>query len=90
MKTETELVVVPFGDLESMIKQAVRTALDDTVNPSEWMGRDEVAEMLGYKPSYVSELVRRRGLPCHRVSGRVMRFRREEVEAWLAQQEMAR
>jgi excisionase family DNA binding protein len=91
MKTGIKLVVVPFDDLETMITRAIRDAIgdSDSKDRSEWVGRDEVAETLGYKPSYVYELVRRRGLPCRRI-GRILRFRREDVEAWMARQERKR
>jgi excisionase family DNA binding protein len=67
--------------LEEVAVRAARLVAAERTMDGEWVDREGVAGMLGYRPSYVSELVRRHGLPCHRV-GRKMRFRRREVEAW--------
>lgn len=78
------VVVVGADELKSMIREAVRSALDAASERSdEWLGPDEVASLLGYKRSYVSELVRRRGLPAHRIGNRHLRFRRSEVLEWM-------
>ena len=81
------IVVLSQEQLRELLSEAAelgaRRVLEGRENGSEWMDRDGVARMTGYKPTYVSELVRRRGLPCHHV-GRKLRFRREEVEAWMA------
>lgn len=80
-----EVVVLTAGQLRRMLVEAAETAARKVLAEGgigrEWMSRVEVAAMLGYRPSYISELVRRRGLPCH-WAGRKMRFRREEVGAW--------
>jgi excisionase family DNA binding protein len=79
------IVVLTREDLRDMLTEvaeaAARRVLDGQGAGAVWLGRSEVADLLGYKQGYVSELVRRRGLPCHRI-GRRMRFRRDEVEAW--------
>lgn len=68
--------------IDEIVRKVVREELSlSTPSAGEWMGRDDVAQFLGYKSAYISELVRRRGLPCHRI-GRKMRFRRSEVEDW--------
>ena len=51
--------------------------------PSEWITPEQLAAELGYERHTIPVLVRRRGLPCHRV-GRKMRFRRSDVDAWIA------
>jgi excisionase family DNA binding protein len=45
----------------------------------------EAAELLAVRPSWVYEAVRTNRLPCLRV-GRHIRFTREMLEAWLAEQ----
>ena len=79
------IVVLTEDELSSIVaevsERVARSVLDAHNGSGEWLGRDEVANLLGYKPDYISELVRRRGLPCHRV-GRLMRFRRVEVNEW--------
>jgi excisionase family DNA binding protein len=46
----------------------------------------EAAELLSVRPSWIYEAVRTNRLPCLRV-GRHIRFTREMLEAWLANQE---
>lgn len=52
--------------------------------PPEWLDRDDVAVLLGYQPGYISELVRKHGLPAHGPS-RKRRFNRGEVLRWADQ-----
>lgn len=82
-----DIVVLSQERLQELLVEAAergaRRVLEECGVESGWMDKDGVANMTGYKPAYISELVRRRGLSCHRV-GRKMRFRRDEVEAWMA------
>ncbi len=74
--------LVSAEQLRELIRHEVRAAIAESLtNRSQWMSREEVAEMLGYKVTYICELVTRRGLPCHRI-GRKMRFKRSEVLEW--------
>lgn len=63
--------------IEQAVERAVRRALGDA--PREWLTADEAAELAGLN----RRTLERRGCPVHRV-GRVLRYRRAEVEAWLA------
>jgi excisionase family DNA binding protein len=45
----------------------------------------DAAELLSVRPSWIYEAVRANRLPCLRV-GRHIRFTREMLEAWLAEQ----
>lgn len=86
MLSGDELVLMRASDLEDLVRRAVRDEIARSApsDPApEWLDRDGVAALLGYKPAYVSELVRHRGLPCTKV-GRKMRFSRREVEAWIS------
>jgi excisionase family DNA binding protein len=47
----------------------------------------DAAELLSVRPSWIYEAVRTNRLPCLRV-GRHIRFTREMLEAWLADQEL--
>lgn len=76
-----EVWIIDPLQLADLVRKAVRDALEERPEQRTWLDRDQVASLLAYKPSYIAELVRRRGLPCHRV-GRKMRFRRDEVESW--------
>lgn len=76
------IIVMSPAELAKIVRAVVREELGAAnSNESEWLDRDGVATLTGYAPSYISELVRRRGLPCVRI-GRKMRFRRAEVERW--------
>jgi excisionase family DNA binding protein len=48
----------------------------------------EAAELLSVRPSWIYEAVRTNRLPCLRV-GRHIRFTREMLEEWLAEQRAA-
>jgi excisionase family DNA binding protein len=48
----------------------------------------EAAELLSVRPSWIYEAVRANRLPCLRV-GRHIRFTREMLQAWLAEQRAA-
>ncbi|HEX4733597.1 MAG TPA: helix-turn-helix domain-containing protein [Thermoleophilaceae bacterium] len=48
----------------------------------------EAAELLSVRPSWIYEAVRTNRLPCLRV-GRHIRFTREMLEAWLAEQSVS-
>jgi excisionase family DNA binding protein len=49
---------------------------------------DEAAELLSVRPSWIYEAVRTNRLPCLRI-GRHIRFTREMLEEWLAEQRAA-
>lgn len=76
------LIVVDANELSAIVQEAVEKAVSERPRIAEWLGPEDVAGMTGYQKSYISELVRHRGLPCHR-AGRKMRFRRSEVREWM-------
>lgn len=43
----------------------------------------EVAELLSVSDEQVRILVHRHGLPCYRLSPRIMRFKEDEVLTWM-------
>ena len=47
-----------------------------------WLSVKEIAAYLGIKPDTVYKWVHRKDLPAHKV-GRLWKFRREEVDAWV-------
>lgn len=47
-----------------------------------WLSVDDLAAYLGIKRDTVYKWIIRRGMPAHKV-GRLWKFRREEVDAWV-------
>lgn len=43
---------------------------------------EDVAEMLGFSKSYVYKLVSNRAIPHYKPTGKIVFFKRDEVEAW--------
>jgi excisionase family DNA binding protein len=69
---------------------AIHAMPGDTAAPRTQLGVPllrpaEAAELLSVRPSWIYEAVRTNRLPCLRV-GRHIRFTREMLEAWLAEQ----
>ena len=80
-----ELVTLPAAELRELVRvtvrEAVREALADgaAAGPSEWIGADEAAQLVGVSRGYLRRL---QGLPVHG-SRRAPRYRRDEVEAFV-------
>lgn len=47
-----------------------------------WLSVDEIAEYLGIAKDTVYSWISGKGMPAHRL-GRLWKFRREEVDAWI-------
>lgn len=60
------------------------TQMNDSKEKQRFMSVDELAEMLGVKPSWVYGQTSAGSIP-HLKVGRYVRFRAEDVLAWLAQ-----
>lgn len=84
-----KVIVVTADELREIVREELSRILqrDGTPAPTEFLSADEVAALVGYKRSYVPELIRRHDLPAHQPNGRGARFvfRRDEIEAWVAQ-----
>ncbi len=81
------VVVVTPEQLLALVSEAVRTSIQER-SPSEApevLTREQVANLLQVNPHHVPVLVRKHGLPSHRI-GSQWRFRRTEVLEWLASQ----
>lgn len=83
------VIVVSPEQLEAMIERAVRRALDERqpAEEAEWLDVQGAAEILGVHRRTVAKLVAKKGLPAVRLgAGKIYRFRRRDVEAWLESQ----
>lgn len=83
-KTEL-LVTMSVADLQRVVRDAVHEELANArPEPDAVMTCAEVAELLDVHPYSVPKLVKRDGLPGHRLgASREWRFIRSEVFAWL-------
>ena len=85
----SRLVVIDEAELAALIRREVRAALDQRVpaapEPAEWLDTAGAAELLGVSGRTIRNMVARGELPEHR-AGRLLRFRRCEVEALLRRQ----
>ncbi len=75
------------GDLDAIrqiVREEVASALA-SVSPQArvWLDLDGAAELLGYSRSYLRTAIKIHGIPHSRV-GKAFRFRRGELEEWLA------
>lgn len=83
------VVSLSAEELEAMLARAAeagaRRALEERPanEPSEWLDANGVAELLHVKPRSVQKYIKRSGLPAHRVGLRLLRYKRDEVMAWL-------
>ncbi len=79
------IVVVSLTDLRALIAAAVEAAIARRADePSEWLDAEGVAALLGVHARTVQKLVKRSGLPAHRLGAKLYRYRRTEVLAWIA------
>jgi excisionase family DNA binding protein len=85
MNTAVAFTTLTMDELRTLVQGAVADALRDK-SEDEWLTREAVAAMFGVHPKTVSRLVRRKLLQGTRV-GRVLRFRRKEVDRYMARKD---
>lgn len=90
LEKQLRIFVATVDELRAIVREEIAAARATNVakhEPNDWFTASEVAALVGYRRSYVAELVRRHGLPAHQPNGRGGRlmFRRDEVETWVAQ-----
>jgi excisionase family DNA binding protein len=79
----SSLVVIDRDELVAIVREAVREELTQApMVESQYLDADRLATLLGVARSSIPQLVKREGLPTIRL-GRLYRFRRSEVIAWL-------
>lgn len=85
MSVAAAVVVITPDELERIVESAVRRALADrgrAEEPAEWLDSKATARELGVSARQVAKLARAGALPAARV-GKLLRFRRRDVEAYL-------
>jgi len=81
MKPGLNLVVTTEALLRELVREAVEQAVKAESAP-ELLSAEETANHLGVSADTVRKWVSRDGCPCVR-AGRKLRFRKDEVVAWL-------
>lgn len=76
------MVLITAAELDQLVRKAVRDELAQGSTTPDYLTTEQVAELLGCVRESVSTYCTRDGLPCVRI-GRIRRFRREDVLAWL-------
>lgn len=83
----TPAVVLTRDDLDALLVRAAeegaKRALDARGHADEWLDQTQAAEVLKCARSSIPLLVKRDGLPCSKL-GRLYKFKRAELDAWLA------
>jgi excisionase family DNA binding protein len=87
-RKEDMLVTLRVSDLEAIVQRSVRAALAaNEPKAKEVLGFGELCELLDASAPTVRRWVKEEGLPHVRLGGRVggkiLKFRRSEVMAWL-------
>ena len=85
--TPATVVVMPVESLRALIVDAVRQALDTgsgaDVEAAEFLDSVGAAELLSVTPRFIQALAKQGKLPSNRV-GRLLRFRRVDLDAWIS------
>lgn len=76
------VAVLAASDVEALVERVVERLLAERAETAEYLDAEQAAALLGISRRSLPQLVRRDALPVHRV-GRLYRFRRDEVVAWL-------
>lgn len=83
----TAALVITKEELDALLVSAAergaKLALDARGHADEWLDQTQAAVVLKVARSSIPLLVKRDGLPCSRL-GRIYKFKRAELDAWLA------
>ena len=85
------IAVLTAEQLEDMMERAIDRALAKagTNAPGDVLTCEQAAELIGVNERTIPKLVRDKGLPTLRRIGKLWRFSRRDVLAWLAQRKSA-
>jgi excisionase family DNA binding protein len=87
MKSDDGIIVATAAQLRAIVRDAVADAFAKATArdaPHEVLTLEQVAELIGVHHRTVPRLVRNKGLPTLRRIGKLWRFKRADVMAWLA------
>ena len=76
------IAVLALSEVEALVTRVLERALAARAETPDYLDAEQAAALLGVSRRSLPQLVRRDGLPVHRV-GRLYRFRRDEVIGWL-------
>lgn len=51
-----------------------------------YIGIDEVSDYLGVKASTVRTWIKNKGMPAHKIGGKLWKFKRSEIDLWVESQ----
>lgn len=86
------IVVLTPEQLKGIVTEAVEMALaraGESRKTSDIISREQAAELIGVHPHTIPKLVRAEGLPTQRRIGKLWRFSRADVLAWMARRKSA-
>lgn len=52
-------------------------------NFDNYIGIDEAAEYLGVKTATIRSWIKKRDMPSHRIGGKLLKFKRSEIDEWV-------
>lgn len=80
----TGVVIITPHELRALIRTEVRAALTEGIEreAAEWLDTRSAAELLKVHPRTVARMAQRGEVPSSRI-GRLLRFERRELLAWL-------
>lgn len=57
------------------------------IKNDNYIGIEEAAEYLGVKASTVRSWIKKKNMPFHRVGGKLLKFKRSEIDEWVNSEE---
>ena len=55
----------------------------DKREADNYISIDEAAEYLGVKPATIRIWIKTKGMPSHRVGGKLLKFKKSEIDEWV-------
>lgn len=55
----------------------------ENLHNDNYINIDEAAAYLGVKPSTVRSWIKKKGMPSHRIGGKLLKFKKSEIDEWV-------